>query len=130
LAHGCGGVRGIQCSRHNGLLKHGLFITALPVNASLRGLRIAPVRHIAARRSMPSGFLLLFIGLLTAKLVVVGVRKLFLSQFTISVLTMKSLMNGQSSLAYPLLGAGRVKHVRHYACVANLDRHPLVLEVL
>ena len=79
---------------------------------------------------MPIGFKLLFIGLLTAKLVVVGIRKLFLPQLTICVLTMKSLMNGQSSLARPLFGAWRLKYVRYYACVANLDRHPLVLEVL
>ena len=79
---------------------------------------------------MPIGFKLLFIGLLTAKLVVVGVRKLFLPQFTICVLTVKSLMNGQSSLTRPVFGPWRLKYVRHYACVANLDRHPLVLEVL
>jgi hypothetical protein len=79
---------------------------------------------------MPSGFLLIFIGLLTAKLVVVGVRKLFLPQFTICMLTMQSLMNRQSPLAHPLLGPWRVKHVRHDACVANLDGHPLVLEIL
>jgi len=46
------------------------------------------------------------------------------------MLTMKSLMNGQSSLTNPLLGAWRVKHIRHDACVTNLDGHPLVLEIL